>query len=105
MKLLQKMKVSQGLAQGWNYSSPQKSSCNSQQLILASTFFITGHWGHSELTSISQLSKGELLFLLTHTLVENINMCVFVNIPVLYPEFYRKTHKEICNSTTAVKYD
>lgn len=32
-------------------------------------------------------------------------MCVFVNIPVLYPEFYRKTHKEICNSTTAAKYD
>lgn len=60
---------------------------------------------HSGLTSISQLSKGELLFLLTHALVKNINVCIFVNIPVLYPEFYRKTHKEIYNSATAAKYD
>lgn len=61
--------------------------------------------GHSGLTAISQLSEGELLFLLTHTLVENINVCIFVNIPVLYPEFYRKTHKKNYNSATAAKYD
>lgn len=61
--------------------------------------------GHSRSASISQLSEGELLFLLTHTLVENINVCIFVNIPVLYPEFYRKTLKEIYNSATAAKYD
>lgn len=30
---------------------------------------------------------------------------LFVNIPVLYPDFYRKTHKKIYNSATAPKYD